>query len=225
MASRLAAVQVEQPRPSRSYATNSTAAKSNRRTNNAPYRIERVRNAAGYEQEVLTLEDTPEPDSASSSRGAVAQPNPTASSSSYTNGNAYASTSGARYDPYGGYEPVTKKRKSDVGAGANGYSAYASGSNGYPQPGTYAAPAASSSGLKRKYDGNERENRDVSHRLCRWSLRSLQTDESRRLAGYETESQGQGRGTSACTAVQRPGRPLHRAGRRDRDRYLEANVV
>ncbi|POY72666.1 hypothetical protein BMF94_4495 [Rhodotorula taiwanensis] len=162
MASRLAAVQVEQPRPSRSYATNSTAAKSNRRTNNAPYRIERVRNAAGYEQEVLTLEDTPEPDSASSSRGAVAQPNPTASSSSYTNGNAYASTSGARYDPYGGYEPVTKKRKSDVGAGANGYSAYASGSNGYPQPGTYAAPAASSSGLKRKYDGNERENRDAT---------------------------------------------------------------
>lgn len=159
MASRVAAVQVEQPRPSRTYAN---ARPSPRRAAEVPYRIERVRDAAGLEREILTLEDTPEPGSASTSRSAAAaaQPPPPVAGPSYSNGNAHASTSSARHDPYSGYEPAAKKRKSDVGASHRGYAPVAEPSNGYPQPGTYA-PAASTSGTKRKHDDSARDSRDV----------------------------------------------------------------
>ncbi|KWU41482.1 kinase-like protein [Rhodotorula sp. JG-1b] len=158
MASRVAAVQIEQPRPSRTYAN---ARPQPRRAAEVPYRIERVRDAAGLEREILTLEDTPEPGSASTSRSAAAaaQPPPPVAGPSYSNGNAHASTSSARHDPYSGYEPAAKKRKSDVGASHRGYAPVAGPSNGYPQPGTYA-PAASTSGTKRKHDDSARDSRD-----------------------------------------------------------------
>ncbi|GAA5975918.1 hypothetical protein JCM10908_005327 [Rhodotorula pacifica] len=163
MASRVAAVQVEPPRPSRSYANPPAARPPPRRPADVPYRIERVRDAAGLEREILTLEDTPEPAAATTSttsRSAAAYPPPPAAGPSYSNGNAYASTSSSRYDPYGGYEPAAKKRKSDVGAGYNSYAPAAGTSNGYPQPGSHA-PAASTSGTKRKHDDYARDSRDA----------------------------------------------------------------
>ncbi|TKA58502.1 hypothetical protein B0A53_00242 [Rhodotorula sp. CCFEE 5036] len=159
MASRVAAVQVEPPRPSRTYANSTGARPPQRRAAEVPYRIERVRDAAGLEREILTLEDTPEPGSASTSRSAAgAHPPPPVAGPSYSNGNARASTSSARHDPYSGYEPAAKKRKSDVGASHHGYAPAAAAANGYPQPGTYA-PAASTSGTKRKHDDYARESR------------------------------------------------------------------
>jgi len=106
------------------------------------YTVESVRDKYGKEQEVLTLEDTPEP-TATASRAGPSQ--------------AYASTSQARNDPYGGYEPAPKKRKSD--AAGRVY-------NGYPQSNGYQTgaglqshreyqqqqPVASGSGQKRKHD-------------------------------------------------------------------------
>lgn len=164
MASRVAAVQVEPPRPSRTYANSTAARPPQRRAAGVPYRVERVRDAAGFEREILTLEDTPEPAAASTSRGAAAaaaaQPPPPVAGPSYSNGNAHASTSSARHDPYSGYEPAPKKRKSDVGASHHGYAPAAGASNGYPQPGSYA-PTASTSGTKRKHDDYARESRGV----------------------------------------------------------------
>lgn len=175
MASRVAAAQVEPPRPSRTQAaaaaSGHSSSKSSRRRSGAPYRVERVRNAAGLEQEVLTLEDTPEPGSASSSRGAVAQPH--LAGPSYTNGNAYASTStGARRDPYSGYEPSGKKRRVEPAVnGTESYPDYRAAYPTHPQDlaSNYAAPTSTtgSSGLKRKHDDHDRQGRDVrssSHR-------------------------------------------------------------
>ncbi|GAA5910649.1 hypothetical protein JCM6882_001049 [Rhodosporidiobolus microsporus] len=126
-----------------------------RRGEPVQYTVERVLRD-GVEQEVLTLEDTPEPSAAAAAAGS-------------SNGNAYASTSAARQDPYGGYEPAPKKRKSDVGAGAYAAPQYAaapaytthnggaSGSSSYQQ---YRAPvAATTSGTKRKADDYDRDNR------------------------------------------------------------------
>ncbi|GAA5884407.1 hypothetical protein JCM3774_001516 [Rhodotorula dairenensis] len=168
MASRVAAVQVEPPRPSRSYANPAAPRPPPRRPAEVPYRIERVRDAAGLEREVLTLEDTPEPGSApSASRSAAAAaPQQPVAGPSYSNGNAHASTSAARHDPYGGYEPAAKKRKSDAGASQRGYAPAAGDSNGYPQPGTYA-PAASTSGMKRKHDDYARDSRDAQRQKVR----------------------------------------------------------
>lgn len=157
-------MQVEPRRPSRTYANSTAARPPPRRAAEVPYRIERVRDAAGLEREVLTLEDTPEPGSASTSRSAAAAqpppPPPPVAGPSYSNGNAHASTSSARHDPYSGYEPAAKKRKSDAGASHRGYAPVAGPSNGYPQPGTHA-PAASTSGTKRKHDDYARDSRDV----------------------------------------------------------------
>ncbi|GJN87510.1 hypothetical protein Rhopal_000459-T1 [Rhodotorula paludigena] len=146
------------------------------------YSVERKRNAAGVEHEVLTLEDTPEPAAAAAAQAAQAP----------ANGHAPA-TSGSRLnDPYNGYEPAPKKRKSDVGGSASGYGANAApataggsggaanhrlppqygmpapaygagGTNAYQQPRGYAGyqPIAAGSGHKRKHDEYERENRDA----------------------------------------------------------------
>lgn len=114
------------------------------------YTVESVRDKYGKEQEVLTLEDTPEP-SATASRAGPTQ--------------AYASTSQARNDPYSGYEPAPKKRKSDAaGQVYNGYPQ----TNGYqtgPDVQTYRQipqqqrqqPVASGSGQKRKHDEYARD--------------------------------------------------------------------
>ncbi|GAA6002027.1 hypothetical protein JCM10207_003044 [Rhodosporidiobolus poonsookiae] len=113
------------------------------------YTVERVRGQDGVVQEVLTLEDTPEPSAAAA--GPVAGP---------SNGNSYASTSGHRRDAYAGYEPAPKKRKSDVGAGgyaaapayAAGYPAqYPAAGTSYQQP-YRQPPPAGPSGQKRKAD-------------------------------------------------------------------------
>lgn len=172
MASRVAAVQVEPPRPSRSYANPTAARPPPRRPAEVPYRIERVRDAAGLEREVLTLEDTPEPGLAPAPRSAAAAaapPHPPVAGPSYSNGNAHASTSAARHDPYGGYEPAAKKRKSAVSTSQHGYAPVAAESNGYPQPGSYA-PGASTSGTKRKHDDYARDSRDVRPAVSLFAL-------------------------------------------------------
>ncbi|BGP38722.1 serine threonine protein kinase CMGC group [Rhodotorula kratochvilovae] len=129
------------------------------------YSVERRRNANGVETEVLTIEDTPEPSAAAGPSNGAA--------------NAQASGSRARNDPYGGYEPAQKKRRSDVGVGTGasgsgaGYAAAppqaygmaaACAPNPYPaqQYAAYAQQpaAASGSGNKRKHDEYERDSRD-----------------------------------------------------------------
>ncbi|BGP46824.1 serine threonine protein kinase CMGC group [Rhodotorula kratochvilovae] len=129
------------------------------------YSVERRRNANGVETEVLTIEDTPEPSAAAGPSNGAA--------------NAQASGSRARNDPYGGYEPAQKKRRSDVGVGTGasgsgaGYAAAppqaygmaaAYAPNPYPaqQYAAYAQQpaAASGSGNKRKHDEYERDSRD-----------------------------------------------------------------
>ncbi|TNY24482.1 kinase-like domain-containing protein [Rhodotorula diobovata] len=157
MSSSKVATRPTAPRQGRGYPRESAAVK---------YSVERVRNANGVEQEVLTLEDTPEPSAAAAA--AAAGP---------SNGAPPQASSRARNDPYGGYEPAQKKRKSDVasGSGTRGYAA------GYQQapaaavgyaPGQYApaqqynaygqqvAAAPAASGTKRKHDEYERDNRD-----------------------------------------------------------------
>ncbi|GAA5926049.1 hypothetical protein JCM1841_003205 [Sporobolomyces salmonicolor] len=127
------------------------------------YTIERVRGADGVEKEVLTLEDTPDPSPAPAA-------GPLTNGAGAARGQAHASTSSARQDPYGGYEPAPKKRKSDVAAqaqaqapgqayaGAAGYQTYAMGSNAQGPSGYRAQAAASTSGYKRKHDEYERDS-------------------------------------------------------------------
>jgi hypothetical protein len=137
---------------------NATAGSSSRHGGQGPrreavhYTVERVRQDDGREQDVLTIEDTPEPP-AGGAAAPVAGP---------SNGAAYPSTSNARHDPYSGYQPPPKKRKSDVGTGAYAAPQYAAPANysGYSQAGPsqqqYRAPVAS--GTKRKADDQERNN-------------------------------------------------------------------
>ncbi|GAA6031783.1 hypothetical protein JCM8097_001988 [Rhodosporidiobolus ruineniae] len=127
--------------------------------NPVQYTVERVRGNDGTEQEVLTLEDTPEPSAAAAAAAAQPVAGP-------SNGAAYASTSSARRDPCGGYEPAPKKRKSDVGAG--GYAAAPQYAQAYPAQQAYSAqqgyrppPAASGSGTKRKADDYTADHRSA----------------------------------------------------------------
>ncbi|GAA5899997.1 hypothetical protein JCM8208_005561 [Rhodotorula glutinis] len=152
MSSSRVAVRPPAPRQGRAYPRESVK-----------YSVERVRNANGVEQEVLTLEDTPEPSAVAGGSNGAAPPQ--------------ASSSRARNDPYGGYEPAQKKRRSDVGgSGAGGYAAGYAQAQGAALPAGYApnqyvagqqystygqhAPVASASGTKRKHDEYERDNRD-----------------------------------------------------------------
>ncbi|GAA5938470.1 serine/threonine protein kinase KNS1 [Sporobolomyces koalae] len=116
------------------------------------YTVESVRDKHGREQEVLTLEDTPDPPHAVNVPARV-QPPPA---------NPYASTSQARNDPYTGYEPAPKKRKSDAaGQPYGGYQPhpeYAKTSNPQPHRSYYQQPAvAGGSGQKRKHDEYARD--------------------------------------------------------------------
>lgn len=184
MSSSKVATRLTAPRQGRGYPRESAAVK---------YSVERVRNANGVEQEVLTLEDTPEPSAAAAA--AAAGP---------SNGAPPQASSRARNDPYGGYEPAQKKRKSDVasGSGTRGYAA------GYQQapaaavgyaPGQYApaqqynaygqqvAAAPAASGTKRKHDEYERDNRDV--RLSLLSPFSARADSCPDSCCHDTQGQ------------------------------------
>ncbi|GAA5898845.1 dual-specificity kinase family protein [Sporobolomyces salmoneus] len=136
----------------RPYANGASGHYSSRNRAPAPppvrYTVESVRDKYGREQEVLTLEDTPEPTAAAASSSRTNQPH---NSTTHARGN----------DPYGGYEPAPKKRKSDAttsqnqGANANGY-ASGSGAHSYR---SYNQPAvATGSGQKRKHDEYARDN-------------------------------------------------------------------
>ncbi|GAA6010259.1 hypothetical protein JCM11491_005415 [Sporobolomyces phaffii] len=138
---------------SRPYANGTTAHYPRNRAVAPPpvrYTVESVRDKYGREQEVLTLEDTPEPTASTSSRANHAQ----------------VSTTQARGDPYGGYahEPPPKKRRSDVTAGQvqGGYPAaangYASGSGTQAYRSHHQQAGASGSGQKRKHDEYARDN-------------------------------------------------------------------
>ncbi|GAA5828448.1 hypothetical protein JCM11251_006254 [Rhodosporidiobolus azoricus] len=137
-----------------SSSSNRYAAQGYRRGDPVQYTVERVLRD-GVEQEVLTLEDTPEPAAAAAS----------GAGSSHTG--AYASSSSIRQDPYGGYEPAPKKRKSDVGSGAYPAPQYAAPAYATQQGGAagpsnyqqYRPPPAGTSGTKRKAEVYERDNR------------------------------------------------------------------
>ncbi|GAA5976524.1 hypothetical protein JCM5350_001718 [Sporobolomyces pararoseus] len=139
----------------RQYANGTTTHYSRTRAVAPPpvrYTVENVRDKYGREQEVLTLEDTPEPTAAAAS--------------SSRNNQAYSSTNQARTDPYAGaYEPAPKKRKSDAATGQSygGYPAtgngYASGSSAQAYRTNYQQqPVANGSGQKRKHDDLARDN-------------------------------------------------------------------
>lgn len=135
----------------RAYANGTSGQYSRNRAPAPPpvrYTIESVRDKHGKEQEVLTLEDTPEPSAA-------------ATSSSLRANQAYTSTAQARTDPYGGYEPATKKRKSDASTtqAHGGYSnGYAGGSGAQTYRAYNAQVAPNGSGQKRKHDEYARDN-------------------------------------------------------------------
>ncbi|GAA5967509.1 hypothetical protein JCM11641_000570 [Rhodosporidiobolus odoratus] len=131
----------------------SSSASSKYRREPVQYTVERVRGHDGKEQEVLTLEDTPEPGAAGAAPAAYA-------------GGGYASTSGSRQDAYAGYQPPpAKKRKSDVGGGSYAAPSYAAQAQPYPSHHApnyqnYQAPAAASgSGTKRKAADYDRDHR------------------------------------------------------------------
>lgn len=152
MSTRVAQTTTTNSSSRRAYAT--TSGSSNRQAGQGSrreavhYTVERVQGTDGREQEVLTLEDTPEPPAGGAAPAAAGT----------SKGAAYASGSHSKQDPYAGYQPPPKKRKSDVGAGAYAAPQYAAPANypAGPSQQQYRAPAAS--GTKRKADDYERNN-------------------------------------------------------------------
>ncbi|GAA5852762.1 hypothetical protein JCM8547_002619 [Rhodosporidiobolus lusitaniae] len=209
MSTRVAtSTQQRRPHVASSTAGNRYTAQNSRREA-VQYTVGRELDSNGKEQEVLTLEDTPDPPVAGPSNGA-----------------AYASNSSARQDPYSKYQPAPKKRKSDVGAGSNAapqyaashsaYNAYsaAAGSSNQQQ---YRAPAAAA-GTKRKADDYERDNRHQKHKDAPQSAYSdaeghfivnigaLVTNRSPRGCTYTINKQlGQGTFGKVVAATEQPG--------------------
>lgn len=193
---------------SRQYANGSTGHYPRNRAVAPPpvrYTVESVKDKHGRDQEVLTLEDTPEP-AAGANQG-------------------YVQATQQRHDPYGGYEPAAKKRKSDAvvgqpyGGGAAGYqqgNGYASGSGAQPQRGYNQEPVTNGSGQKRKHDDYARDN-DVRFHPVDSSSRIRRTNRLMPIPAYppglSTEREREGE----ASLESRRRRSFHRQNRRHSD--------
>ncbi|GAA5824527.1 hypothetical protein JCM10212_003709 [Sporobolomyces blumeae] len=166
------------------YANGATGHYPSRRAAAPPpvkYTVEQVRDKHGREQEVLTLEDTPEPGSAPSAMASYhatgGQPHAAAAAQ------PYASTSQARLDPYNGYEPAPKKRRSDAAATGAGGAAYGSGTNHYADA-TYAGGAAAATTTTTAY------RRKDAQAAANGSGQKRKHDEYARDDAYRTSGKG-----------------------------------